>query len=121
MSRRGQFQTPGPCEFQQQPAADHVAQGTVGLSPSLRLAQLQRKLPAVGTRMLSDELADAIRGTDKAEARGPQARRQLSRLAVPLRRREQKRSVTRVIQVARRMVRQQRELSSDNRLSLRYL
>ena len=51
---------PGPCEFQQQPAADHVAQGAVGLSPSPRLAQTQRKLPPIGLRMLCDELADEL-------------------------------------------------------------
>jgi CRISPR-associated endonuclease/helicase Cas3 len=38
MGRRWQLQMPGPCEFQQQPSAHHVAQGAVGLSPSPRLA-----------------------------------------------------------------------------------
>ena len=51
---------PGPCEFQQQPAADHVAQRAIGLLPSPRLAQPQRKLPPIGLRMLCDELADEL-------------------------------------------------------------
>src|SRR5579863_4040880 len=50
----------GPCQFQQHPAADHVAQGAVGLSPSPRLAQAQRELPPVGPRMLRDEPADKL-------------------------------------------------------------
>ena len=49
---------PGPREFQQQPAAHHVAQGAVGLSPPPRFAQPQRKLPPIGVGMLGDQLTD---------------------------------------------------------------
>ena len=49
---------PGPCEFQQQPAADHVAQCAVGLLPPPGFAQPQRKLSPIGVGMLGDQLTD---------------------------------------------------------------
>ena len=45
-------------EHQQQTAADHVAQGAVGLLPLPGFAQFRRQLAPAQARMLRDKLAD---------------------------------------------------------------
>jgi len=46
----------GTPQLQQQTAADHVAQGAVGLFPAQGFAQLARQLPTAAVGMRGDEL-----------------------------------------------------------------
>src|ERR1035441_834919 len=62
-AHRGQRDLAGPLQQQQQTAANHVAQGAVGLFPPQGFAQLTRQLPtaAVGGRNSSRLPCDAGR------------------------------------------------------------